>query len=53
MLAAHIQQIGHENEHNYGVQKIYEELNGKEISVGRSRVQRLMHQQGSKAQIKK
>ena len=49
---AHIQQIERENDHNYGVQKVYEELNGKGISVGRSRVQRIMHQHGIKAQIK-
>ncbi|MBP8687808.1 MAG: transposase, partial [Prevotella sp.] len=36
----------------FSVQKVYEELNGKGISVGRSRVQRIMHQHGIKAQIK-
>jgi len=49
---AHIQQIERENDHNYGVQKVYEELKGKGIAVGRSRVQRIMHQHGIKAQIK-
>ena len=49
---AHIQQIERENDHNYGVQKVYDELNEKGISVGRSRVQRIMHQHGIKAQIK-
>jgi len=49
---AHIRQVERENDHNYGVQKVYDELNGKGVSVGRSRVQRIMHTNGIKAQIK-
>lgn len=49
---AHIRQIERENDHNYALQKIYEELNDKGIKTGRSRVQRIMHNNGIKAQIK-
>ena len=52
VILAHIRQIERENDNNYGVQKVYEELNGKGIAVGRSRVQRIMHTHGIKAQIK-
>jgi putative transposase len=52
VLLAHIRQIERENDNNYGVQKVYEELNGKGILVGRSRVQRVMYKHGIKAQIK-
>lgn len=52
VLLAHIRQVERENDYNYGVQKVYEELNDKGIGVGRSRVQRVMHQNGIKAQIK-
>jgi len=52
VLLAHIRQIERENDYNYGVQKVYEELNAKEIFVGRSRIQRVMHENGIKAQIK-
>jgi len=34
------------------VQKVYEELNAKGIKIGRSQVQRIMHDNGIKAQIK-
>lgn len=52
VLLAHIRQAERENDNNYGVQKVYEELNGKGIAVGRSKVQRVMHIHGIKAQIK-
>jgi len=52
VLLAHIQQIERENDYNYGVRKVYEELNDKQIPVGRSKVQRVMHAHGIKAQIK-
>ena len=52
VLLAHIHQVERENDHNYGVQKVYEELNGKGIRIGRSKVQRVMHDHGIKAQIK-
>jgi putative transposase len=52
VLLAHIRQVERENDNNYGVQKVYEELKAKGILVGRSRVQRVMHQHGIKAQIK-
>lgn len=48
---AHIHQVEREHDHNYGVQRVYKELNEKGITVGRSRVQRIMHQHGIKAQI--
>ncbi len=51
VLLAHIRQVERENDHNYGVQKVYEELNAKGIRVGRSKVQRVMHEQGIKAQL--
>ena len=40
-------QIKRENDNNYGVQEVYEELNDKGIKVGRSRVQRVMHANGA------
>ena len=52
VVLAHIRQIERENDNNYGVQKVYEELNDKGIAVGRSKVQRVMHTHGIKAQIK-
>ena len=52
VLLAHIRQVERENDHNYGVQKVYEELNDKGIPVGRSKVQRIMHAHDIKAQIK-
>ena len=52
VAVAHIRQIERENDHNYGVQKVYEELNDKGMKIGRSRVQRIMHESGIKAQIK-
>jgi putative transposase len=52
VLLAHIRQIERENDNNYGVQKVYEELNDKGVLVGRSRVQRVMRDNGIKAQIK-
>jgi transposase InsO family protein len=52
VLLAHIRQVERENDQNYGVQKVYEELNAKGIRVGRSKVQRVMHEHGIKAQIK-
>ena len=52
VLLAHIRQIERENDNNYGVQKVYEELKDKGILIGRSRVQRVMHENGIKAQIK-
>jgi putative transposase len=52
VLLAFIRQVERENDNNYGVQKVYEELNDKGIPVGRSRVQRVMHEHGIKAQIK-
>jgi transposase InsO family protein len=52
-LLAHIRQIEREHDHNLGVQKVYEELNDtKGIRIGRSKVQRIMHTHGIKAQIK-
>lgn len=52
VLLAQIKQIERENDHNYGVRKIYDELKAKEIKVGRSKVQRVMHENGIRAQIK-
>ena len=53
MLVATIRQIERENDGNYGVQKVYEELREeRNISIGRSKVQRLMHENGIRAQIK-
>ena len=53
MLVATIRQIERENDGNYGVQKVYEELREeRNISIGRSKVQRLMHENGTRAQIK-
>ncbi|WP_288186213.1 IS3 family transposase [uncultured Sporomusa sp.] len=52
VVVAHIRQIEREHDHNYGVQKVYEELNDKGIIIGRSKVQRIMHAHGIKAQIK-
>ena len=50
---ATIRQIERENDGNYGVQKVYEELREeRNISIGRSKVQRLMHENGIRAQIK-
>lgn len=43
VVVAHIRQIEREHDHNYGVQKVYEELNDKGINIGRSKVQRIMH----------
>lgn len=52
VLLAQIKQIERENDHNYGVRKVYDELKAKEITVGRSKVQRVMHENGIRAQIK-
>jgi len=52
VVVAHIRQIEREHDHNYGVQKVYEELNDKGIIIGRSKVQRIMHAHSIKAQIK-
>nr|WP_320148247.1 IS3 family transposase [uncultured Anaeromusa sp.] len=53
VLVAAIRQIERENDGNYGVQKVYEELREeRNISIGRSKVQRLMHENGIRAQIK-
>jgi putative transposase len=52
VLLAHIRQVERENDNNYGVQKVYEELNDRGVLVGRSRVQRVMRDNGIKAQIK-
>jgi transposase InsO family protein len=52
VLLAHIRQVERENDNNYGVQKVYEALTAKGVLVGRSRVQRIMRQNGIKAQIK-
>ncbi len=52
VLLAHIRQVERENDNNYGVQKVYEELNEKGILIGRSKVQRIMRVNGIKARIK-
>ncbi len=53
VVLAKIKQIERDNEHNYGVQRIYESLNKEhDIKCGRSKVQRIMHQNGIKARIK-
>jgi len=52
VLLAQIKQVERENDHNYGVRKVHDELVGKDIKVGRSKVQRVMHENGIKAQIK-
>jgi len=52
VLLAQIKQIERENDHNYGVRKVYDELKGKKIKIGRSKVQRVMHENGIRAQIK-
>ena len=52
VLLAQINQVERENDHNYGVRKVHEELISKDIKVGRSKVQRVMHENGIKAQIK-
>lgn len=36
VLLAQIKQIERENDHNYGVRKVYDELKATEIKVGRS-----------------
>lgn len=52
VLLAQINQIERENDHNYGVRKVYNELKYKEVKVGCSKVQRVMHENGIKSQIK-
>ena len=52
VLLAHIRQVERKNDHNYGVRKVYDELKDKNIQVGRSKVQRVMHNNGIRAQIK-
>lgn len=52
VLLAQIKQVERENDHNYGVRKVHDELISKDIKVGRSKVQRVMHEDGIKAQIK-
>ena len=49
---AQIKQVERENDHNYGVRKVYDELKAKDIKVGRSKIQKVMHENGIRSQIK-
>lgn len=52
VLLAAIRQIERENGHNYGVNRVHRALNDeKGIRCARSRVQRIMHENGIKARI--
>jgi transposase InsO family protein len=53
VMLAIIRQVERENDSNYGVQQIYRSLNGEfHIKCGCSQVQRIMHENGIKAEIK-
>ena len=51
MLAV-IRKVERDNDNNYGVHRVYQSLNGEhDTPCGRSRVQRIMHENGMKAKI--
>ena len=52
VLLAQIKHVERENDHNYGVRKVHDELISKDIKVGRNKIQRVMHENEIKAQIK-
>lgn len=53
VVLAKIRKIERDNDHNYGVKRVYESLNKEHnVKCGRSKVQRIMHQNGIKAKIK-
>jgi transposase InsO family protein len=53
VLLAHIRQAERENDNNYGVRRVHRHLNDEmHISCGYGKVQRIMHENGIKAQIR-
>jgi len=53
VIVAYIRKIERENDNNYGVRRVHQELNYQKIKICKSKVQRIMHQNGIKAEIKK
>jgi len=53
VVLATIRKVERENDNNYGVRRVHRSLNDEQkISCSRGRVQRIMHENGIKAQIK-
>ncbi len=53
VMLATIRKVERENDNNYGVRRVHRSLNDEhKVKCSRSRVQRIMHENGIKAQIK-